>query len=105
MKKNDFLLLTAVLLTAGALFAAGGLLHTKKGTSVTVTQNGKQVFSGSLWEEKTVRLTGNTVVIADGRVSVTEADCKNQICVGHKPVSLKGESIVCLPNRVIVTVE
>lgn len=105
MKKNDLFLLAAVLLTAGALFAAGSLLHTKKGTSVTVTQNGEQIYSGSLWEEKNIRLAGNTVVIGGGRVSVTEADCKNQICVGHTPVSEKGESIVCLPNRVIVTVK
>ena len=31
--------------------------------------------------------------------------CKNQICVEHGKISLKGDSIVCLPNRVVVEIE
>ena len=47
----------------------------------------------------------NVVVIKDGKVSVTEASCKNQVCVKHSEISLSGESIVCLPNRLIVRIE
>ena len=47
----------------------------------------------------------NIVVISGGRVSVTEASCKNQVCVKHGEISRTGESIVCLPNRLVVRIE
>ena len=47
----------------------------------------------------------NVVVISGGTVSVTEASCKNQVCVKHGVISRPGESIVCLPNRLVVTIE
>ena len=46
----------------------------------------------------------NRLVIKDGRASVSEASCPDGICSSHRPVSRVGESIVCLPNKVVVTV-
>ena len=47
----------------------------------------------------------NVVEISSGKVSVTEASCKNQVCVKHVAISRAGESIVCLPNRLVVRIE
>ena len=47
----------------------------------------------------------NVVVISGGTVSVTEASCKNQVCVKHGAISRPGESIDCLPNRRVVRIE
>lgn len=47
----------------------------------------------------------NLVHIKGGKVSVSAASCKNQVCVRHGSISKSGESIVCLPNRLIVTIE
>ena len=44
------------------------------------------------------------LIIKDGEAYMQEADCPNQICVHHSPVSNKGETIVCLPNRVIIEI-
>ena len=44
------------------------------------------------------------LIIKDGEAYIQEADCPNQICVHHSPVSHKGETIVCLPNRVIIEI-
>lgn len=77
----------------------------KSGKTVTVKENNKTVYSGSLYENKMVKLAGNTVEIKNGKVRVSSADCKNQICVNHKPISKKGESIICLPTKVLAEVE
>ena len=47
----------------------------------------------------------NVVTISGGKVSVTEASCKNQVCVKHGTISMTGETIVCLPNRLVVRIE
>ena len=46
----------------------------------------------------------NWINIEYGTVSVGEADCPKQICVHTKPISKPGETIVCLPHRVVVTI-
>lgn len=44
-----------------------------------------------------------TVVIDEGRVSVVDADCPDKICE-QGAISQTGQSIVCLPNRVVIVV-
>jgi len=43
-------------------------------------------------------------VIRDGKADMKEADCPDKLCVHQKAISAENESIVCLPNRVVVTV-
>lgn len=46
----------------------------------------------------------NVVHIYDGKADMIYADCPDLICVHTKPVSRIGESIICLPHGVTVTV-
>ena len=46
----------------------------------------------------------NTVVIANGSVDVVQANCSNQVCVDHDPISEVGEQIVCLPHGMVVEI-
>lgn len=46
----------------------------------------------------------NLLIIADGEVRMAAADCRDQICVQHRPVSDAGESIICLPHRLVVEI-
>ena len=46
----------------------------------------------------------NRIEIRDGRVRMIEASCPNHLCIRQGWISLEGQSIVCLPNRVTVTV-
>ncbi len=47
----------------------------------------------------------NTLVIKDGKADIIHADCPDQICADHAPVSKTGETITCLPHKVTVTVK
>ena len=62
----------------------------------------------SLQEDQTITVDNqygkNIIVIKDGAVSVTESDCRNQVCVQHVPISKAGEWIVCLPHRFTVEI-
>ena len=43
-----------------------------------------------------------TVTAEDGGLRVSEADCPTQDCVHTGTISRSGESIVCLPARIII---
>ena len=47
----------------------------------------------------------NHLVIHDGCARIEEADCPDKLCVKQGTVSESGESVVCLPNRVVVAVK
>lgn len=44
----------------------------------------------------------NLIEIGDERVRVLEADCPDQIDVKQGWISNKGETLICLPNRLVI---
>ena len=46
----------------------------------------------------------NLVRIRGGAVEVVSANCANQVCVEHDPISEPGEQIVCLPHGLVIEV-
>lgn len=47
----------------------------------------------------------NTLQISDGKAKMVQADCPDQLCVHQRAVSARGETIVCLPNKVVAEVK
>lgn len=47
---------------------------------------------------------GNRLLISEQTANMIWADCPDQICVHQTPISHVGETIICLPNRVAVTI-
>lgn len=47
----------------------------------------------------------NILAIKNGEADIIEASCPDGICVDHIPISKSGETIVCLPNKVVVRIE
>lgn len=46
----------------------------------------------------------NLLVISESRVFMESADCRDQICVHHRPITGGGESIICLPHKLVVEI-
>lgn len=46
----------------------------------------------------------NLLCITAGSVRMESADCRDQICVHHKPISGSRESIICLPHKLVVEI-
>lgn len=47
----------------------------------------------------------NTITISDGVVYVSDANCPDKLCMNKGQISSIGQSIVCLPHKLVVTVE
>lgn len=110
MKKNDIILI--VIIAAIALGIGGFYLINRtesKNAKVVITINGQLYQEANLYEDQTIEIKNgdhtNILVIKDGYASMTEADCSDQICVHQKAIHYNGESIICLPHLVMVTIE
>ena len=108
--KNDICFIALLLLIVSALGLCFYLFR-EEGDEVVVTVNGEVFGTYSLAEDMVVEIrTGeqgceyNRLVIRDGKAYVEAATCPDGICAEHKPISREGESIVCLPHRVVITV-
>ena len=106
-RKGDLILIAVILLAAAALLVFRPL-H-KPGTTVTVTVDGSFFGSFELTKDVELIIPGysgtNCLQITDGTASIISADCPDLLCVHHAPISDSGERIVCLPNRVIVSID
>ena len=105
MNKNDWILAAGIILAA-ALILVFKLVRDDGGQNeVAVTVHGEEFGSYSLAEDQTIDIDGtNRLVIEDGTARMEWADCPDQVCVNHRAVSRNGESIICLPNEVVVSV-
>lgn len=109
LKKGDIVLIICVFCIAALIFCAVYFLS-PQGYTVKIEVDSENVAAFSLNENRTytVKKDGkvtNVVEIKDKKVSVTAADCPDKICVKHREISKSGESIICLPNRVVVSIE
>lgn len=101
---NDIVLIGALLLTALILLVLF-TFNRKSGDTVKVTSNGELFGVYLLDRDAVIDINGtNTLVIKNGKAYMESADCPNLTCVKHPPISKSGQSIICLPNKVIVTV-
>ena len=99
----------AVLAIACALLVWGG--GTTRGLTAVVSVDGETVekipLSGVEREERTFTGSGYTlhVVLTAENVWVERSDCPTQDCVHTGHISRSGQSIVCLPARVVIQLE
>ncbi len=106
MKKKDFLIAVIVLLVAGILAL---VLHFAGGDpvgSIQIKVDGKVIGTYSLAEEQRIPVDTddghNTVVIENGKAHMEEADCPDHYCEQQGEISKSGETIVCLPHKLVV---
>ena len=105
MKKRDLILIASILLVAIALFLVVEMTK-EEGAGVTVKVDGIEVAEYSLAKNGTHSLNGGTniLVIEDGKAYLSDANCPDKLCVHQGKISMTGETITCLPNKLTVTV-
>ena len=105
MKKNDGILIVLVAAVAG-FFLVFQFLKPVQGTmEVEISIDGELYGRYNLEEEQKIEIHDtNLVEISEGTAKMTWAECPDQICVHHKEISRTGESIICLPNKIVVSI-
>ena len=109
--KRDIILVLSMVIIAAAAFLIINFAVKKDGSYAVIKVDGNVIKTLDLNSgETTIEVNGyqggvNKVVINDGKVSMTEADCPDELCVKTGKISRVGETIVCLPHRVVVEIK
>lgn len=110
MKKTrprELLFLAALLLT-GLILLAVVLLNRQRGAQVRVMIDGASQAVFSLDEDRTYPITTpegtNLLEIRGGKASITQADCPDGLCVKQGAVRYVGDSIICLPHKLVIEI-
>ena len=114
IKKGDIFLL-AVFAAAALLIAFSPLLQSRGSSGkhsqplvLEIRISGELYGTYDLNQNQTISIqnpySSNTLSIQNGAVSMTESDCRNQICVQTGPIEAPGQMIVCLPHQLIAEI-
>lgn len=109
--RNDIIFIS-VLLAVTVCLGLGFFLLRPVGDEVVVRVDGELYGRYALDTDAEIEIcTGeqgehrNLLIIKDGKAYVQQASCPDGICAAHRPIARQGESIVCLPNKVVITVQ
>ena len=106
--KNDIILAVIVIVVAAVGLLLLNIFKTE-GSFAVIKIDGKETerYPLSINTEVVIE-TGdngrNTLVIEDNKAFMKDANCPDKICEGHSKISYKGETIVCLPHKVVIEI-
>ena len=103
MKKGDVFLIFLV-----AVVAAVFLWGARDGSVAAIYIDGEIYKKVPLYKDDVIVIESqygkNTVLIKNGKVSVTDSDCRGGDCM-NEGISKTSRAIVCLPNRLSIIIE
>ena len=108
MNKRDFIAIALVLILTAATLPLFLMCGGEPGESVTIKRDGEIFAVYPLSQDREIEIENgekhNRLVIRNGAVFMDDASCPDGYCVKQGKISRAGESIVCLPNRIVAEV-
>ena len=100
-RKNDILLYALIIIIASfSAFAA----FAPDGDTVGIVLNG-EIYNVSLDIDRVIEIPdAGRIIIEAGTVRMEDADCPDKLCVKQGRISRAGQSIICLPNRLVIII-
>lgn len=109
MNRNDKLLIGVLLVIALSFSFVYQYFVKEEGSQIVITVDGKEYRSLSLQEDTELLIEGansgtNSLQVKEGAVKMVEATCPDLVCVHQREIRYNGESIICLPNKVVIKI-
>ena len=105
LKPGDVIVIIAVLVLSLVLLTGNFVFKGKSGDCFYVKCNG-EITEYPLDKDRTITIQNNGITLVlevkENSVSVTDADCPDRLCERAHGISRIGETIVCLPARVVI---
>lgn len=108
LRKKD-IILCAALLTVGLICWLVMRLVLPTGNTANVYIDDKLVQTIDMTVDDTYEFStdrgSNTVVVESGKIRVSDADCPDKVCVDMGWKSRRGETITCLPHKLVIEIQ
>lgn len=103
--RYDLILIGALLVISISVLLVTTLTR-REGRYVEVEQSGRVIATYSLSIDGEYSLNGGTniLVIEGGAAYLKDANCPDKTCVKTGKIHYVGQSIICLPNEISITV-
>ncbi len=104
IKRGD-IIITAALLLIAAVTGIAILMLSPEPKYAVITADGTEIARLPLDTDCIYHIGDtNTIEISGGQVRMTEADCPDKLCIHTGKISQSGQTIVCLPNKVVISI-
>lgn len=111
-RRNDIILII-VLLAASFFLLMMQNIFSKDGAKAVVLWDGEILsvisLEDELYGDDSLRIETtdgyNILEVKNGAASITCADCPDGLCVKQKAISKQGESLICLPHKLVIVVD
>lgn len=109
--RNDGIFIGILAGVCVIVFIVFSVLYQSHSSTIVITRDGELYGKYNLSQDQTIAIENtdhqvtNTLQIRDGEAKMIGADCPDKLCMHQKAISVSKENIVCLPNRIVVTVE
>ena len=109
LKKQDLFLAAVLLFLALSALLARNFMTGPPAVTAQISVDGAVTNTLDLAKDQEITVASknggsNTFVIQNGEIWCSQASCPDQICVHQGKKQRDGDTIVCLPNQMIVTI-
>lgn len=105
MKKRDFILIFGIILIAGIVWLISSFSKSGTGEMLKISVDNQEYGVYDLRTDQVIVISDkNSCRIENGRVVMEYADCPDQICVHASAIFQKGQTIICMPNKVVLEI-
>ena len=109
LSKGEKIFIASIVAAVLILLVAGVIIgNVMPAGNVVINIDNKEYETISLKENERVVIDNeygkNVIIIRDEQVFVESADCPDKTCVKQGKIMKTGQSIVCLPHRLTVTI-
>lgn len=114
LKKTDKVLIGVIILVCVLSMGAFSFFkHSNKGDHIiaVITQNNKvieRIDLDAVEKPRKITISGdyhNYINVEPGRIRFEKSDCPNYLCVHAGWLKKYGDMAVCMPNKVIISIE
>ena len=106
IRRNDLLLIGGLALLSVILLIIPIVTAVKpKSPALLIQVDGKEYGTYPLTTDREIEINDSNVCrIQDGKVKMVSADCPDQICIQESAIDENGGTIVCLPNKIVLSI-
>lgn len=111
----DILLISILVISLVSWLVIWTIIATNKNKKAVVSYNNEDIMELDLSVDKEIELydLGDgekleykmIIIVKDNKIWVEESECPNHDCIREGKKSKVGDSIVCLPNKIIIRIE